>query len=234
VRRRIALAAGLLVLQITLGALTVWHLLAYWTVTSHLLVGNAIAATFAWTALELASYAGAEAEPSHRGRRGHHPASAARSRPRSRRSCFQLVLGGLVSSRYAGMSCPEWPTCNGGVWYPVAARAGRAAPRAPHERLSAARRADRAVADLPAASAPRALDARGRGDRRTQVAVGIANVLSKLPVEITGLHSALAAALVADHDRRRARRLVEGTARSMTRSGPRMNRSTLLRWRRRD
>jgi len=29
---------------------------------------------------------------------------------------LQLVLGGLVSSRFAGLACPEWPTCGGGVW----------------------------------------------------------------------------------------------------------------------
>ena len=28
------------------------------------------------------------------------------------------MLGGLVSSRYAGLACPEWPTCNGGAWFP--------------------------------------------------------------------------------------------------------------------
>jgi len=28
-------------------------------------------------------------------------------------------LGGLVSSNYAGLACTEWPTCNGGVWFPV-------------------------------------------------------------------------------------------------------------------
>jgi cytochrome c oxidase assembly protein subunit 15 len=189
IRRRIALGAALLALQILLGALTVWHLLAYWTVTSHLLVGNSIAATFAWIALDL-----------HRRHRPAVPDAA----PRERRALaavlallvLQLALGGLVSSRYAGLTCPEWPTCNGGVWFPtwgglvglhllhrtngyllLAAFVALAWICRESPRLA---RWSRAALALAAA----------------QVLVGIANVLWKIPVELTGLHSALAAALV--------------------------------------
>ena len=203
IRRLLALAAGLLALQILLGALTVWLKLAYWTVTAHLLIGNSTAATFAWTALELrqASRSEPKASGDHQvGGGGALPAAA----PRERRAlaavvallAFQLVLGGLVSSRYAGLACPEWPTCNGGLWFPswrgavglhllhrsngylllVAitglARICRASPRLA--------RWTRAAEGIAAA----------------QVAVGIANVLTGIPVELTGLHSALAAALV--------------------------------------
>jgi cytochrome c oxidase assembly protein subunit 15 len=188
VRRLVALAAALLAVQILLGALTVWLQLAYWTVTAHLLTGNSVAATFAWTALAL------------RGRRAPLEPAA----PRERRMlaavigllAFQIALGGLVSSRYAGLACPEWPTCNGGFWFPswrgpvglhllhrtngylllvaltALARTCRTSPRLA--------RWTRAAEGLAAA----------------QVAVGIANVLTGTPVEITGLHSALAAALV--------------------------------------
>ena len=31
----------------------------------------------------------------------------------------QIVLGGLVASSYAGLACPDWPTCNGGLWVPT-------------------------------------------------------------------------------------------------------------------
>jgi cytochrome c oxidase assembly protein subunit 15 len=108
----------------------------------------------------------------------------------------QLVLGGLVSSRYAGLACPEWPTCNGGFWFPswrgpvglhllhrsngyllLVAITGLARICRTSPRLA---RWTRATEGLAAA----------------QVAVGIANVLAKIPVELTGLHSALAAALV--------------------------------------
>ena len=191
IRRQIALAAALLALQILLGALTVWHLLASWTVTSHLLVGNSVAAAFAWIAFDL------------RGR-PHSAAALPAAAPRERRALsavlallgLQLALGGLVSSRYAGLACPEWPTCNGGLWFPTfggtvglhlfhrmngylllvavtaLARICRGSPRLAHW--------TRAAEGLVAA----------------QVAVGIANVWFKIPVELTGLHSALAAALV--------------------------------------
>lgn len=190
-RRRLALAAALLALQILLGALTVWHLLAYWTVTSHLLVGNSIAATFVWIALDLRARTRCNAAP---------PPAASRERRALAAAIallvLQLVLGGLVSSRYAGLACPEWPTCNGGLWFPtwgggvglhllhrmngygllvaltVLARICRGSPR-----LARWTRAAEGIAFL-------------------QVLVGIANVLLKLPVEVTGLHSALAAALV--------------------------------------
>jgi cytochrome c oxidase assembly protein subunit 15 len=190
IRRRLAFAAALLALQILLGALTVWHLLASWTVTSHLLVGNAIAATFVWIALELRDRArGASLPPASEGERRALAAVLALL-------VVQLAFGGLVSSRYAGLACPEWPTCNGGLWFPtwggtvglhllhrangyllLVALAGlawicRGSPRLAHW--------TRAAAGLTAA----------------QVVVGIANVLWKIPVELTGLHSALAAALV--------------------------------------
>lgn len=191
IHRLLLLATALLAVQILLGALTVWRLLASWTVTSHLIVGNAIAATFAWTALVL------------RDRRPDAPRPVPAS-PLARRWLavalallgVQMVLGGLVSSRYAGLSCPEWPTCNGGAWFPswrgpvglhllhrtngyllLAALAGLAA-------------LCRGAGRLPAL----ARIALGLG--LAQVAVGVANVLTGLPVEVTGLHSALAAALV--------------------------------------
>jgi heme A synthase len=190
IRRRLALAAALLALQILLGALTVWHLLAYWTVTSHLLLGNSIAATFAWTALELRARGGT--------------AALAPATPGQRRALaaaigllvFQLALGGLVASRYAGLSCPEWPTCNGGAWFPswrgpvglhllhrsngyllLVALTGLARICRNSQRLAGWTRAAEGLA-------------------AAQVAVGIANVLFKIPVELTGLHSAIAAALV--------------------------------------
>jgi heme A synthase len=107
----------------------------------------------------------------------------------------QIVLGGLVSSSFAGMACPEWPACINGEWFPAIGGlvslhllhrtngylviAGLAA-------LAVSARGTRAAG--PAAVAA----ALGVG----QVAVGVANVLWGLPVEVTGLHSALAAALV--------------------------------------
>ncbi|HKA15702.1 MAG TPA: COX15/CtaA family protein, partial [Myxococcota bacterium] len=146
---------------------------------------------FAWTALELRA-------------RGRPIDARASATPAERRLmaasiallAVQLALGGLVSSRYAGLACPEWPTCNGGLWFPswrgsvglhlvhrtdgyllLAALAGLARISRSNPRLARWTRAAMGIALV-------------------QIAVGIANVLSGLPVEVTGLHSALAAALV--------------------------------------
>jgi cytochrome c oxidase assembly protein subunit 15 len=187
--RTVACAALLLVIQIALGALTVWHLLAAWTVTAHLVTGNAFAACLLGIALQLRR-AAAPAPPG--------PARDARPWVVAFGACLalQLVLGGLVSSRYAGLACPEWPTCSAGVWFP--SWEGVVGLHLLHRTngyalggvLLAA-----AVATRGAGRAGRALRiAAGLG--LAQIVVGVLNVRLALPVEVTGLHSALAAALV--------------------------------------
>jgi heme A synthase len=191
IRGRLALAAGLLALQILLGALTVWLKLASWTVTAHLLIGNSTAATFAWTALDLRQRARGDAALPPAAKRERRALATAIAL-----LAFQLVLGGLVSSRYAGMSCPEWPACSGGVWFP--SWRGPVGLHLLHRSngylllvaLAGLARICRASPQL--ARWTRAAE----GLAAAQVAVGIANVLWKIPVEITGLHSAIAAALV--------------------------------------
>lgn len=188
-RRAILLAAILLPVQALLGALTVWQLLASWTVTAHLLTGNAFAATLLWIALELRE-------------RQHAPAPSPPASAGARRALvliaallvLQVALGGLVSSQYAGLACPEWPTCNGGQWFPSFGGAVG---------LHLAHRWNGAL--LLAAllgGAWIARDGLGRLLRAAallgllQLAVGVANVWTGIPVEVTALHSALAAALV--------------------------------------
>jgi len=183
-------AALLLAAQIGLGALTVWKLLAAWTVTSHLVIGNTFNASLLWIGLRLRR-AGAAGAPA-----AAPPAARAWLAATIACLALQFVLGGLVSSRYAGLACPEWPTCNGGVWFPsfggavglhllhrsngylLALLLGVSAWVA--RRHGALGRALGLAAALGAA----------------QIVVGILNVRLGLPVEITGLHSALAAALV--------------------------------------
>jgi cytochrome c oxidase assembly protein subunit 15 len=187
----LGLAVVLLAIQIVLGALTVWLKLASWTVTAHLITGCGFAATTLLIALTL------------RGQANDRELLSSVS-PQSRfwitsaggLLLMQIALGGLVSSQYAGMACPEWPTCNGGVWFPtwhggvglhllhrlngytlvvclgIAAWAGRREPRLRNSTKLAL--------------------ALGMG----QIAVGAANVLLEIPIELTGLHSALAGALV--------------------------------------
>jgi cytochrome c oxidase assembly protein subunit 15 len=107
-----------------------------------------------------------------------------------------MVLGGLVSSRYAGLACPEWPTCNGGAWFP--SWRGSVGLHLLHRSNGYL-----LVAALGAAALALRRDPQvGRAARLAlalglaQLVVGIANVKLGIPVEITGLHSALAAALV--------------------------------------
>ena len=191
-RRLFVLAGGLLLLQIVLGALTVWELLASWTVTSHLLVGNSIVACFVWVAGELRDRDRAVAAP------------AADETRAARRwlvavvafLVLQMFLGGQVSSRYAGLACPEWPTCNGGVWFP--SWQGTVGVHLVHRLngyvllvvllgFAAWARGGSRLAWLARLGAALGV---------AQVLVGIANVVLALPVEVTGLHSALATALV--------------------------------------
>jgi cytochrome c oxidase assembly protein subunit 15 len=108
---------------------------------------------------------------------------------------LQLALGGLVSSNYAGLACPEWPTCNGGRWFPV--WSGSVGLHLLHRYNGYL-----LLAALAAAAWTSREDARLRLPARAglalgllQVGVGIANVKLGLPVEVTALHSALATAL---------------------------------------
>ena len=107
--RWVLAAGGVLLVQIVLGGLTVLHLLADWSVTSHLLAGNLYLAMVVSVALALGT--------------PHRTVTVA---PRLRRLALgvvgmfvvQLGLGGLVASNHAGLVCTEWPTCAGGMWFP--------------------------------------------------------------------------------------------------------------------
>lgn len=188
--RYVYAAAVLLTVQILLGALTVWELLASWTVTSHLVTGNAVNASFLLIAAQL--------RDASRGMRPSAVNSGLRAAVFATALVLlgQVILGGLVSSTFAGLACDEWPTCHGGEWFPSFDGA-----RGTHlyHRLGAY--------TLLATLAGTAFAARGRGRLATllaaatgigllQAGVGIANVLLRIPVEVTGLHSFLAACLV--------------------------------------
>ena len=190
--RLLAVAAGLLGLQFLLGALTVWHLLASWSVTAHLLTGTSFALALLLVACALRDLA-APRQPRVRA----SPASTRALGLAAALLALQIALGGLVSSNYAGLACPEWPTCNGGLWFPV--WTGSVGLHLLHRyngylllaALVAAAGASRRDAGLRVpAFAALAIGI-------AQVGVGIANVSFGLPVEVTGLHSALATALAA-------------------------------------
>jgi cytochrome c oxidase assembly protein subunit 15 len=189
-RRMLAVAATLLGVQIVLGALTVWLRLASWTVTAHLLTGNAFAAALLLIALTLRGEA--------RGALHTHTPRLARLTVGAiaLTLLLQMTLGGLVSSQFAGMACPEWPHCNGGVFFP--SFRGSVGLHLFHRLngyalllvLGVAAWVHRRHTTL------RALTIFGFGLGLVQVVIGIANVLTGIPVEVTGLHSAFACALV--------------------------------------
>ncbi len=191
-RPALAIAALLLAVQIVLGGLTVLRLLATWTVTSHLVTGNAFALALVLIGRRLlalggeAGAAGRAASPLERGATSFVAALLA----------LQLVLGGLVSSSYAGLVCPDWPTCMNGEYFPTFS--GIQGLHVLHRTVAYTLLA----ALLAAAVLARRHPALGRwlalasALALAQVAAGVVNVLLRLPVEITALHSALAAALV--------------------------------------
>lgn len=186
-------ALGLFVLgvQVVLGGLTVLELLAEWTVTSHLLAGN----TFCLTVLVLALSLRAERVPSIMPAavgRGHRALGALVALA----LLAQLALGGLVSSSHAGLVCPSWPTCAGSVWFPTFA--GLVGLQLAHRLL--AYTLGGLVIGLFAASASNATLRAPAGLMvglvLLQVALGVGNVLLRLPVEVTLAHTGVAAFLV--------------------------------------
>jgi cytochrome c oxidase assembly protein subunit 15 len=187
----LGLAVVLLATQILLGALTVWLQLAPWTVTAHLITGNSFAATALLIALTLRGQT-TDAKPL--------PSVSSRSRfwvtSTAGLLLVQFALGGLVSSRYAGMACPEWPTCNGGIWFP--SWGGSVGLHLLHRLNGYA-----LIVCLGFAAWAGHREAQLRGSMALalilgigQIAVGAASVLSGIPVELTGLHTALAGGLV--------------------------------------
>jgi heme A synthase len=109
----------------------------------------------------------------------------------------QSLLGGVVSSRHAGLACPDWPTCLG-AWLP------------PMEGLVGIQMAHRFGAYLltglvltAAATARQAPDPQVRRAGQwalalvvVQVMLGVSNVTLRTPVWLSAAHLATAAALL--------------------------------------
>lgn len=189
-RMGLLVSAIVLATQIILGGLTVLELLASWTVTSHLVTGNAFALSVVVLARRLLRISG-------------HLAGAAPESPALRIATtatgvllfIQIVLGGLVSSSYAGLVCPDWPTCMNGEYFPT--WTGIQGLHLFHRTVGYT---------VVLALAATAYMARGHASTQrwlmfaavmgaAQACVGITNVLLRIPVEVTALHSALAAGL---------------------------------------
>lgn len=185
---KILLAAGLLVLQVILGGLTVLHLLAEWSVVSHLVTGNAFCLVLLLTARALLGFADAPGPVAPLCRNLAIVTAAALA--------VQIVLGGLVASSYAGLACPDWPACNGAEWFPsfsglvglqIAHRLGAYTVAAAYVALVIVARRAPVIGRLAII---------GLHVVFLQILVGVTNVLWRLPVEVTALHSALATLLV--------------------------------------
>jgi cytochrome c oxidase assembly protein subunit 15 len=184
--------AALLAAQVLLGALTVWLGLAPWTVIAHLVTGNAFAVTLVLVVLRLRR-AAAPPRPGVLLAPGVRPLVTLAG-------CAlvaQVVLGGLVSSTYAGLACPSFPTCDGAAWLP--SLEGPVGVHLAHRAGAVLVLAILAATALLVRRPPALARAVGvaLGLACVQAGVGVTSVLLRLPVELTGLHTALAAALVA-------------------------------------
>ena len=186
--KHVVVAWIVLVVQIVLGGLTVLQLLASWTVTSHLLCGNAFALSLAVIAVRLFDTGKAERSPVATPLRVAIGATAALL-------VVQMALGGLVASNFAGLACVEWPACVGDDWFPT--WTGPVGLHVVH-RLTAyslvvafgavawLSRGHERLAPLSLVAAVLVL---------AQVGLGVANVLLRLPAEVSAGHSLVAALL---------------------------------------
>jgi cytochrome c oxidase assembly protein subunit 15 len=179
----------LLGVQVVLGGLTVILLLAPWTVTAHLLTGTSFCALLVWISRDLLEWGDAPA------RQAPARALLVWSGLTTAALVLQIGLGGVVSSQAAGLACASFPTCDGESYLPTLQ--GLVGIHVLH-RLNGFL--------LLACAAGLWWTSRRAGRVGTlswtvlrllifQVGVGILNVLMRLPVELTGLHTALAAAV---------------------------------------
>ena len=184
----VAAMFGVLACQIVLGGLTVLQLLAFWSVTLHLLFGNA------FMALSIALFRrlrGGLLAP------GPLPAGVAGAGLLLGGAvALQLTLGGLVSSNHAGLACTEYPACNGGVWFPTFT--GIVGLQVFH-RLGASALVVAAAGFAWVARADRKAAAGANGILGLvclQIALGVTNVLTAMPAGLAIAHAATAHAIV--------------------------------------
>ncbi len=184
------LACGLVILQAVLGGLTVLKLLHFSTVTLHLGTGLLFLGVLVWMRLCLTTSASATIDAAH--------APLQRVVGVTLILLYaQVVLGALVSSNYAGLACPDFPTCFG-EWMPPLQ--GLVAYQFAHRVMAflvltfalwsailLLRRADMQLRWLGIALGVSTL---------VQIQLGISNVLWQLPKAITIAHTGVAAGLL--------------------------------------
>ncbi|MEE9278532.1 MAG: COX15/CtaA family protein [Myxococcota bacterium] len=203
-RGPLSLAWLLLGVQVALGGFTVLLGLAPWTVTAHLVVGNAFCATLLWLSRDMIEAGRVRV----RERDALEPSVAFAVALFAVLLVGQIVLGGMVSSNLAGLACSAFPTCDGDSIAPTLS--GLVGIHVLH-RLNACALALACIGLvwLTRGQAPRGEAERRRGPGIAgwlariclhivllQIVVGAVNVLGQLPSDVTALHSALAAGLV--------------------------------------
>ena len=192
---------ALLGMQIVLGGLTVLGLLNPKWVSSHLAVGLAFFGSVLWLTLNIRDLNRPAA--SQQISDSKHLSSAA---PRSLVIMAtattvvlygQTLLGALVSSNYAGLACPDFPTCNG-LWIPV--MEGLVRFQVLHRIGALTATAFIVALCLMAVGQP--ISPRGRTALRLlpvllsfQIFLGVGSVLLKLPLPMSVAHLGTAAAL---------------------------------------
>jgi cytochrome c oxidase assembly protein subunit 15 len=102
---------AILILQASLGMLTVTLRLTPLVVTLHLIFGMTTLALLAWLWLSVKGPGGADAARASPARLPRRLALAALIV-----LAMQIALGGWTSSNYAATACPDFPTCQGRWW----------------------------------------------------------------------------------------------------------------------
>jgi heme a synthase len=112
----LGLASIVILIQITLGALTVTKLLDPTTVNMHLL--NAVLFLITVVSIYFKSNSLLQIAPNHPNPRpSYFSARVIFGGIIFLMIYYQLYMGGKVSSHYAGLVCPDWPLCQGS-WIP--------------------------------------------------------------------------------------------------------------------
>jgi heme A synthase len=192
----VGLAVGLILVQILLGALTVWKLLHPVVVSSHLAVALLLFSTLLTLTLvaetEAAGEGGGWAPPVRRS-----PLLLPALGTATTLVFAQAVLGGVVSSQHAGLACPDWPTCNGEWFPPLQSLAGlQMFHRGVAYVLTAAMLAVAILTRSAPDPAVRAGGSMAFGLTLAQVVLGVCNVLLGIPPWVSALHIATATAIL--------------------------------------